>query len=663
MRRFFCAFILAVGVARGAPTELSSNAKPLVAGWGLDGCLTCHVSYDGEFVAYVRLLKEAGVTWVRERGAWIDETTEGGRQLLSRLRTMREAGLHVVAFAGSPETRVVQAGNQLPEDLQAVYAGAFRQGRNTAGLVDAWEMSGEPDVGYCQDLPDRLAAYNKAMYWGLHDGAAAAGKTTIVLMGALALPPGPWLERAMRNDLLDCTDAYNFHFYGYARDLPGVIAAHRALLRATFPPSGLAARHGRPGAMFPESHGARPHTALPMWITECGINAVAPDNFYNPQRRAFQAAFARDTTQAARAASDVALFMPFILVHDDDPHAMTVRADFPLPAWEAYADYVRGHAWPQRPLVRAEAAPSRIVVQWMPDNATTVPHKVAGTYRFVADGPVRGVLRVYNFGDKPARGLIEAGVLPHVKIVSPAFAAAGGGRLQSAELLVAAGGRMDVPVEFSPAADGYFRDEWAAVFAGEGGRRSPVAFGLERWPEAKDFAGSPVVLKPARNVSLEGGETAGKPVGPWTPLNGLEVVSATMDGGVFQVERVSQDPLLPVAAVAAVDGLPAKGFLRLQQNRPMTPGVCVRVDLVDKKGQRFCIWENLGMNYARPSTDVWLGMEDFNVFFWGRCGANPRLRPEDVRQIKLRLFFAKANEPVEVKLSFMKEAMAVDGGR
>ncbi len=645
MRRFFCAFFLAIGVARGAP----------VSDWGIDGCLTCFSPSDGDFTAYVRLLKDAGVTWVRERGAWIDETTEGGRQLLSRLRTMKAAGLHVVAFAGSPETRVEQAGNELPEDLRAVYAGAFKQGRNAAGLVDAWEMTGEPDVGYCRDLPDRLAAFNKAMYWGLHDGAAAAGLTTVVLMGALALPPGPWMERAIRNGLLECTDAYNFHFYGHARDLPGVIAAHRALLRATFPPSGLAARHGRPGAMFPESQAAAPRAAPPMWITECGINAVAPDNFYNPQRRALQAAFARETARAARAARDVAVFMPFILVHQDDPHAMTVRADFTLPAWDVYADYVRGHAWPQRPLVRAEATSNRIVTQWMPDNATTVPHKVAGTYRFLADGPVRGVLRVYNFGQKPACGRIEAGVLPHVKIVSSSLVATGGGRLQSAELVVAAGGRIDVPVEFSPAAQGYFRDEWAAAFTGEGGRRSPVAFGLERWPEARDFTESPLALKQAGKVSLEGGATAGKPVGPWTPLNGLEVTSATMGGGVFQVGRVSRDPLLPTTAVAAVDGLPAKGFLRLQLNRPMASVALVRVDLVDKKGQRFSIWENFGMNYARPSPDVWLGIEDFNVYFWGRCGADPRLRPADVREVQLRFYYRKANEPVDARLSFMKE--------
>ena len=53
----------------------------------------------------------------------------------------------------------------------------------------------------------------------------------VVLMGALALHPGPWWERAVANGLLDYTDAYNFHFYGYAADLTSVIDAHRSALR------------------------------------------------------------------------------------------------------------------------------------------------------------------------------------------------------------------------------------------------------------------------------------------------------------------------------------------------------------------------------------------------------------------------------------------------
>ncbi|MFA6289053.1 MAG: hypothetical protein WC661_16850 [Opitutaceae bacterium] len=647
MRRFFCALILAAGTVLAVRAAPSAEVKEPVAAWGIDGCLTCHVPVEADFQGYVRLLQETGVTWVRERGAWIDEAalTDGGNQLVRRLRTMRAAGLRVVAFAGGPTLRVEQPGNQLPEDLQAVYAVAFRQGRNAAGLVDAWEMSGEPDVGYCRDLPDRLAAYNKAMYLGLSDGAASAGRSTVVMMGALALAPGPWLERAMKNGLLDYTDAYNFHFYGHASDLAGVIAAHRAVLRAAFPPTGLAARHGRPGAMFPERHRERPR--LPLWLTECGINAASPDDFYNPQRRALQAAFARETAGVARAAREMAVFMPFILVWPGDAHAMTVRSDFPLPAWTAYADYVRRHPWPERPLMRAAANPNRVVVQWMPDNTTTVPHKVAGTYRFGEDGPVRGVLRVYNFGGKPVGGRIEAGLLPHVKIISPALVAAGGGRLVSSGLIVPAGGRIELPLEFSPSSPGYFRDEWEAAFVDGGGRRSPVVFGLERWPEAKAFTGAPLALKPTGTA------------GPWTPLNGLEIKE---EGGrtMFQVARLSRDPLLPPQAVAAVEGLPARGFLRLQLSDPK---VRVRVDLVDTKGQRFAVWENFGVNYERPSSDVWLSLDDFNLYFWGRCGADARLYPERIREVRLRFFFQKANDPTEARLSFMTEAGPEIGGR
>jgi hypothetical protein len=40
------------------------------------------------------------------------------------------------------------------------------------------------------------------------------------------------------------------------------------------------------------------------------------------------------------------------------------------------------------------------------------------------------------------------------------------------------------------------------------------------------------------------------------------------------------------------------------------------VDLIDEDGQRFSIWENLGMVYGETSRDVWLALEDFHPYFW-----------------------------------------------
>ena len=167
--------------------------------------------------------------------------------------------------------------------------------------------------------------------------------------------------------------------------------------------------------------------------------------------------------------------------------------------------------------------------------------------------------------------------------------------------------------------------------------------------------------------------------GPWTGINGLVVVGrstprpaagARMAGGeaaeavdpagdaveelTVSAVAAGGDPLRPAMAVAGVNALPARGFLRLQLDRPMGPDFKVRVDLVDRSGQRFTIWENLGASYFGPSDDVWLNLEDFHVYFWGRCRQDPAFRAQEVDEILLRFECARANEPHVVRLSLLK---------
>ena len=275
--------VLCLGLSAWAQPESPS------AGWGVDAGVSWAVSAES-VPEWLALLKKSDVRLLRERGVWGNggrKAADGGRKAVdeeisaevrTRYDTIHAAGFSIVAFSGTPASvQPARPGNQLPEDLTAVFACGFKQGYELAGVVSAWEMTGEPDVGYCRDLPDRLAAYNKAMYLGLHAGARKAkslelgagsyelgakslelgarssqlqAHDPVVLMGALALHPGPWWERAVANGLLDYTDAYNFHFYGYAADLTSVIEAHRSALREQGAGSGeLGAMSWELGAM------------------------------------------------------------------------------------------------------------------------------------------------------------------------------------------------------------------------------------------------------------------------------------------------------------------------------------------------------------------------------------------------------------------------------
>jgi hypothetical protein len=767
-------------------------------GWGVDACLTAHVGPPAR-AAYLPQLRAAGVTILRERGP------------NPAMGELKAAGFHVVSFLGLPPVPVEQGGDALPEDLLAVFAAAKAMQQSHGPYVDTWEMVCEPDVGYCRDLPDRVAAFQKAVYLGIKSEsesegesergkAEGAARAPLVLMGALALPPGPWLERAARNGLLDYTDAYNFHFYGFADDLAGVIRAHEAFaakwvdlrtrtivgsdLVSGPDDSGRSARKARPydsngGPSFASealSVSKFQLSDFPVWITECGLNAVVPDDFLNSERRGLQAVFTLATAQQAQAADNVAVFMPFILVHAEDPHALTLSAERPLPAWTAYADYTRQHPFPSRVLAMPPRHPNPIVLQWMPDNRTAIPHKVSGCYRFWQDQPMRGHLRIYNFSKKPVKGTLEADALGHVALACPdlqAIASETGGHpgkpevnlpnvgrasgmgdllmsgglkqthgqdaratnniqpaFRSSVLTIPTLGRLELPVTFTPTATGYFRDFWGASFLDFHGRRSPVYFGLEAMPDEDDLDSVPIELSPPSSGRIDhedlDGTTVTSQSGAWTGINGafvqaqgpgercnnqdsrsktdiarprahLPIVgdserSAAIPGCIgcrleacatkpdrsfiaesagllpalpsigrctprpltlkVSVTQLNRDPLFPAMAIARVNGLPPRGFLRLQLDRPMDSAFGVRVDLVDHQGQRFTVWENLGASYFGPSDDVWLNLEDFHIYFWGRCSAHPVFRPQDVEEIRLRLYFTRANDQRSVRLSY-----------
>lgn len=589
-------------------------------GWGVDACLTRHIS-DAEIPGYIQLLRSSGVRIVRERDVGVRKLDGSyGGDIRPRLRELKAAGFTVDAFATQAiPLRRLRTGDVLPEDLREVYGLGQVLRKDFAGLVDVWEMSAEPDIGYCHDLPDRLAAYEKALYLGLKSGN---GRSPEAILGALALPPGPWLNRAAANGLLDYADAYNFHFYGHPEDLSGVLRAHRAFAKA----------HRRGPA------------ELPIWITECGINAVKPDAFLDPARRRIQAGYTTETAQEALEGG-AAVFMPFILVHHGDPAALTLSADQPLPAWNAYAAYTRAHPWPARPLAGTAHPVNPIILEWLPDNGAAIPHKVSGTYRFRGNEPMNGEIRVYNLGKKLVGGRLEAALGAGVRSTFPL----------GQEMVIAPGGLSIVHGDFSRERSGYVQAWWRGDFVGDDGSRSPLYFGLETTPQDAEFVETPLVLSaPGGRIQPQYPDySVSDRAGPWVGINGVKVEAPTATGARFRVTQVTGDPggdpFYPPMAIASLHGLPREGFLVVKPDRVPTDLVA-RVDFVDTAGQRFTIWENLGQSYTAPRKDLWLNLHDFHVYFWGHCTDDPRFRPENVRQMQLRFYFLRV--PSAIGLDF-----------
>lgn len=132
---------------------------------------------------------------------------------------------------------------RLADDLWTVYWQGRTNAPTSSSGPTAFEIGNEPDLYFTRDLPDRMAATLKAAWWGLKRD----DPERTVLMPSLATAPGPYAEQLADNGLGSFTDGWNLHFYGWAQDFAGNIAAHRRSL----------AKIGRP--------------TLPLWVTEFGF--------------------------------------------------------------------------------------------------------------------------------------------------------------------------------------------------------------------------------------------------------------------------------------------------------------------------------------------------------------------------------------------------------
>lgn len=646
--------VATVGCGRGAP-----SAK-LPSGWGVDACISCHAA-PGDVEGYLQMVRSSGVRYVRERQPGDVLDPGDSTYPLGIFRRERAAGLRVVAFAELPgRVHPTEEWDQAPEDLMAVYKAARLLGEKTAGLVDVWELQGEPDTFACKDLPDRMMAAQKAVYMGIKDGEADAeqakspGTATQfsgaagVLMGGIATAPGPWAERAGRNGLYEYTDGLNFHFYGHARDFAGTIEAQRDLARR-----------------------AEPGRRLPIWVTECGLDAVPTGNPQDAHAREMQREFTLETSRTAIDAG-LAVLMQFILVTPPPwgGHALARKPGEGYPAWTAYADFTRRHSLPAGPAIVSPAAPSRVVLQWQPDYGTCLPQKVSGAYwfwSFEEGGPsaaIEGSIAVYNFSGAPVRGELR---LPTP--VGTRMSVDGRAADVSKEIEIPAFGKVQVPVKFElKDPDHYLRTFVDARFRQRGSdARSTLWFALETRP-ADEILPRQFTLDAVRprgnhftwiwapqpcHVTSRGG--------PWIGVNGVRVLNAADkprwgslgDPWQFQVEGRQTDPRFPPMAITHVDGLPqvAGGFLRMRFPERLGAITAVRLDLVDKHGQRFAISENFGRNRIDSDAhEVLLAYRDFNIYPFGRCLRRPDFHPQDVREIQLRFYPSPGADKCAVQL-------------
>lgn len=224
--------------------------------WAVD---TGHGAFDPARLDDVELLATTPGGWVRVQGIREDVRNElAGRgptveETRAGLARLHEQGLRTCVMLrwepkswrrfGTNNANVTRPRGHLPTDLRWAYERCRRLAMLYGSLVDAWEIDNEPDLGFVPEDGANYAAFLKACYLGFRRGAEEAissspsrprlteGKADaingvpLVIMAPMGLPPGPWFERFIVNDGLSYTDAFNFHYYGYAEDFSGVYGA------------------------------------------------------------------------------------------------------------------------------------------------------------------------------------------------------------------------------------------------------------------------------------------------------------------------------------------------------------------------------------------------------------------------------------------------------
>lgn len=215
---------------------------------------------EADRVPFARMVRLAGVAWVRERLSWGQTEPDPGRLDWGKYQTTADTlaaeGIHVYQiWHDSPGwTRPGKTDTLCPDDLRTAYRFARAAASQFKRQIQAWEVWNEPDIFFWPDLSDRFAGLQKAAYWGLKDGNPKA----LILQGSLCRGVSQFERNFFDSGAGDYFDVFNWHIYASPPSYPGVLASHRDVLGQ----HGIADR--------------------PAWLTEAGIGLQVPGG---PEKR------------------------------------------------------------------------------------------------------------------------------------------------------------------------------------------------------------------------------------------------------------------------------------------------------------------------------------------------------------------------------------------
>lgn len=210
---------------------------------------------EADVAGYARAAYLAGIRQIRERMRWGNANPAEGVYTYDShdayYEPFAEYGIKILNMYHSAPEFVKQDTEVLPDDLFAAYRFAKDAAAHYEGIINAWEIWNEPDIGFTAgtETADKYASLLKAMSIGYRD----SGADVDVALGGIAYEPGAYVEQLMKNDAGKYFDIYNYHVHREVRgglnvnSYPGNYKAHTQLM---------------------EEYDL---TEKPVWVTEAGM--------------------------------------------------------------------------------------------------------------------------------------------------------------------------------------------------------------------------------------------------------------------------------------------------------------------------------------------------------------------------------------------------------
>ncbi len=224
-----------------------------------------------------------GTASLSERRKILVSLRQRGHRIVALLRWKRESW--------DSGTRTHHGRSWLPSNLLEPFQRSFDLAYTYGDLIDAWEVENEPDIGFVPENAETFASFHKACALGIIAGRQASishmenskgqfwrpppnkRAVSAVMHSPLALPPGPYWDELVANDVLNYTEAFNYHFYGYPEDFQGVRNVWIAALNEAISPKRIEWR-SKQISDFNRVDSNMSASALPLFLTEYGYGLL-----------------------------------------------------------------------------------------------------------------------------------------------------------------------------------------------------------------------------------------------------------------------------------------------------------------------------------------------------------------------------------------------------